>query len=183
MSSTVRSLRELTDIAFYDIVPSLHRIPGVYRVEMIGGEISRVRRTASIRRSCSPAISVPMTSSAASPRPTSSSPRDASTDSHRMLLTVVTANSQTRAGRGGSDRHCGRAAGDGARYRQRRTRHPRGLHPYRYRKRTGAAGRHLAPAQRQHGRDFQCDPSADERAPAALSRCAASRFPTIRRRW
>jgi len=38
MSSKVRSLRELTDIGFYDIVPSLHRIPGVYRVEMIGGK-------------------------------------------------------------------------------------------------------------------------------------------------
>jgi multidrug efflux pump subunit AcrB len=32
MSSKVRSLRELTDIGFYDIVPNLHRIPGVYRV-------------------------------------------------------------------------------------------------------------------------------------------------------
>ncbi len=38
LSSKVRSLRELTDVAFYDIVPSLHRIPGVYRVEMVGGK-------------------------------------------------------------------------------------------------------------------------------------------------
>ena len=38
MSSKIRSMPELTDIAFYDVVPSLHRIPGVYRVEMVGGK-------------------------------------------------------------------------------------------------------------------------------------------------
>lgn len=38
LGSAVRSLPELTDIAFYDIVPSFHRIPGVYRVELVGGK-------------------------------------------------------------------------------------------------------------------------------------------------
>src|SRR5208337_2342996 len=38
LSSKVRSLPELTDVAFYDIVPSLHRISGVYRVDMMGAK-------------------------------------------------------------------------------------------------------------------------------------------------
>ncbi|HLH75741.1 MAG TPA: efflux RND transporter permease subunit [Candidatus Binataceae bacterium] len=36
ISSPVRSLAELTDIAFYEMVPSFHRIPGVYLVQMGG---------------------------------------------------------------------------------------------------------------------------------------------------
>jgi CzcA family heavy metal efflux pump len=35
LSSRVRNLTELTDIAFYDLVPSLHRISGVFRVDMV----------------------------------------------------------------------------------------------------------------------------------------------------
>ncbi len=38
LSSRVRNLTELTDIAFYDLVPSLHRIAGVFRVEMVGAK-------------------------------------------------------------------------------------------------------------------------------------------------
>ncbi len=38
LSSRVRNLTELTDVAFYDMVPSLHRIAGVFRVEMIGAK-------------------------------------------------------------------------------------------------------------------------------------------------
>jgi len=38
LSSKIRTLPELTDIAFYDVIPGLHRISGVYRVEMIGGK-------------------------------------------------------------------------------------------------------------------------------------------------
>jgi len=36
LSSPVRGLAELTDIAFYDVLPSFHRIPGVYLVQMSG---------------------------------------------------------------------------------------------------------------------------------------------------
>ena len=38
LSSHVRNLAELTDVAFYDLVPSLHRIAGVFRVEMVGAK-------------------------------------------------------------------------------------------------------------------------------------------------
>src|ERR1019366_7567867 len=38
LSSKLRSLPELTDIANYDLVPSLHRIDGTYRVGVIGGK-------------------------------------------------------------------------------------------------------------------------------------------------
>jgi multidrug efflux pump subunit AcrB len=38
LSSHVRNLTELTDIAFYDLVPSLHRVAGVFRVEMVGAK-------------------------------------------------------------------------------------------------------------------------------------------------
>jgi len=38
LSSRVRNLTELTDIAFYDLVPSLHRVAGVFRVEMVGAK-------------------------------------------------------------------------------------------------------------------------------------------------
>ena len=37
LSSSIRSLPELTDIANYDLVPSFHRIDGTYRVGVIGG--------------------------------------------------------------------------------------------------------------------------------------------------
>jgi multidrug efflux pump subunit AcrB len=38
MSSKTRDLTELTNIAQYDLVPSLHRIDGSYRVEIVGGK-------------------------------------------------------------------------------------------------------------------------------------------------
>jgi CzcA family heavy metal efflux pump len=38
LSSKVRDLADLTDIAQYDLAPSLHRIEGTYRVEIIGGK-------------------------------------------------------------------------------------------------------------------------------------------------
>src|SRR5262249_58178012 len=38
LSSRDRSLPELTDIAQYDLVPTLHRISGVYRVETVGAK-------------------------------------------------------------------------------------------------------------------------------------------------
>ncbi|MGH7880200.1 MAG: efflux RND transporter permease subunit, partial [Candidatus Binataceae bacterium] len=38
LSSRIRGPAELTDIAQYDLAPSLHRIDGVYRVELVGGK-------------------------------------------------------------------------------------------------------------------------------------------------
>jgi multidrug efflux pump subunit AcrB len=38
LSSKIRSLPELTDIAMYDLIPALHRIAGVYRADMVGGK-------------------------------------------------------------------------------------------------------------------------------------------------
>jgi CzcA family heavy metal efflux pump len=38
LSSPVRDLASLTDLAQYDLSPSLHRIAGVYRVEIVGGK-------------------------------------------------------------------------------------------------------------------------------------------------
>jgi CzcA family heavy metal efflux pump len=38
VASRARDLASLTDIARYDLVPTLHRIPGVYRVEMVGAK-------------------------------------------------------------------------------------------------------------------------------------------------
>jgi CzcA family heavy metal efflux pump len=91
MSSKVRSLRELTDIAFYDIVPSLHRIPGVYRVEMIGGKyreyVVRIDPAKLLAHELAPEDVV---SGLAKANIIESAGRI--TDSHRMLLTVVTAN-------------------------------------------------------------------------------------------
>ena len=91
MSSKVRSLRELTDIAFYDIVPSLHRIAGVYRVEMVGGKyreyVVRIDPAKLLAHGLAPDDVV---SGLAGANIIESAGR--MTDSHRMLLTVVTAN-------------------------------------------------------------------------------------------
>src|SRR5579872_2386388 len=38
LSSRTRNLAELTDVASYDLVPSLHRIAGVFRVEVVGAK-------------------------------------------------------------------------------------------------------------------------------------------------
>jgi multidrug efflux pump subunit AcrB len=38
MSSPTRDLAAITDLAFYEVVPSFHRIAGVYRVEIVGGK-------------------------------------------------------------------------------------------------------------------------------------------------
>jgi CzcA family heavy metal efflux pump len=38
LSSATRDLASLTDIAAFDLVPSLHRINGVYRVDIVGGK-------------------------------------------------------------------------------------------------------------------------------------------------
>jgi CzcA family heavy metal efflux pump len=91
MSSKIRSLPELTDIAFYDIVPSLHRIQGVYRVEMVGAKyreyVVRIDPAKLLAHDLGPDDVV---SGLAKANVIESAGRV--TDSHRMLLTVVSAN-------------------------------------------------------------------------------------------
>jgi CzcA family heavy metal efflux pump len=91
MSSKIRTLPELTDIAFYDIVPSLHRIPGVYRVEMIGGKyreyVVRIDPAKLLAHDLGPEDVV---AGLAKANIIESAGRI--TDAHRMLLTVVTAD-------------------------------------------------------------------------------------------
>ena len=91
LSSKIRTLPELTDIAFYDIVPSLHRIPGVYRVEMVGAKyreyVVRIDPAKLLAHHLGPDDVV---SGLARANIIESAGRVL--DSHRMLLTVVTAN-------------------------------------------------------------------------------------------
>ncbi len=91
MSSKVRTLPDLTDIAFYDLVPSLHRISGVYRVEMVGGKyreyVVRIDPAKLLAHGLSPDEVV---NGLANANIIESAGR--MLDSHRMLLTVVTAN-------------------------------------------------------------------------------------------
>lgn len=91
LSSPVRTLPELTDIAFYDVVPGLHRIPGVYRVEMVGGKyreyVVRIDPAKMLAHDLSPDE---IASGLARANVIESAGRV--TDSHRMLLTVVSAD-------------------------------------------------------------------------------------------
>lgn len=95
LSSRIRGLPELTDIAFYDLLPSFHRIPGVYRVELVGGKyreyVVRLDPARMLARGLSPqqvAAGLSTANVVASP--------GRLLDSHRMLLTVVLSNLQTR---------------------------------------------------------------------------------------
>jgi CzcA family heavy metal efflux pump len=91
MSSKIRTLPELTDIAFYDIVPSLHRIPGVYRVEMVGAKyreyVVHIDPAKLLAHDLGPEDVV---SGLAKANIIESAGRVV--DSHRMMLTVVTAD-------------------------------------------------------------------------------------------
>ena len=91
ISSQVRTLPELTDIGFYDIVPSLHRISGVYRVEMIGAKyreyVVRIDPAKLLAHALGPDDVV---AGLAKANIIESAGRIM--DSHRMLLTVVTAD-------------------------------------------------------------------------------------------
>jgi CzcA family heavy metal efflux pump len=95
LSSRVRDLAELTDIAFYDLVPGFHRIPGVYRVELVGGK----QREFVVRLDPPKMLSYNLT-----PRQVVSGLAAANViasagrifDAHRMLLTVVSSDLHTR---------------------------------------------------------------------------------------
>ena len=89
LSSRTRSLAELTDIAFYDVVPSFHRIPGAQRVEVVGGKyrefIVRLDPARMLEHQLSPQDVI---DGLAKANVIASAGRVL--DSHRMLLTVVT---------------------------------------------------------------------------------------------
>ncbi|HUY39469.1 MAG TPA: efflux RND transporter permease subunit [Candidatus Binataceae bacterium] len=91
MSSHGRSLADLTDIALYDVVPSFHRLGGVYRVEVVGGKyrefVVRLDPARMLVHSLSPQEIV---DGLANANIVASAGRVL--DSHRMLLTVVTGN-------------------------------------------------------------------------------------------
>jgi CzcA family heavy metal efflux pump len=91
MSSHDRDLAALTDIAFYDVAPSFHRIPGVYRVELVGGKyreyVVRLEPSAMMAYGLSPQQVVDGLRKA---NVIASAGRVE--DLHRMLLTVVTTN-------------------------------------------------------------------------------------------
>ena len=89
LSSKVRSLPELTDIVNYDLVPSLHRIDGTYRIGVIGGKyrefVVRLDPARMLQHDMSPADVV---AGLAKNNVVASAGR--MNESHRMLLTVVT---------------------------------------------------------------------------------------------
>jgi CzcA family heavy metal efflux pump len=89
LSSRTRNLAELTDIANYDLVPSLHRIEGTYRVEVVGAKyrefVVRLDPARMLQHDMSPADVV---SGMAKNNVLASAGR--MNESHRMLLTVVT---------------------------------------------------------------------------------------------
>ena len=89
LSSKDRSLPELTDIVNYDLVPSLHRIDGTYRVGVIGGKyrefVVRLDPARMLQHDMSPGDVV-----AGLARNNVIASAGRMNESHRMLLTVVT---------------------------------------------------------------------------------------------
>jgi CzcA family heavy metal efflux pump len=94
LSSRVRNLTELTDVAFYDLVPSLRRIPGVFRVEMVGAKhreyVVRLDPARMLAHGLTPDQVVTGLQQA---NVIASAGRVV--DEHRMLLTVVTGGVHT----------------------------------------------------------------------------------------
>ncbi len=89
LSSRVRNLSELTDVAFYDLVPSLRRIAGVFRVEMVGAKYREyVVRLDPSRMLAHGLTSEQVVSGIKQANVIASAGR--LIDEHRMLLTVVT---------------------------------------------------------------------------------------------
>ncbi len=88
LSSPVRGLAELTDIAFYDVVPGMHRIPGVYLVQMSGDKYREfVVRLDPARLAAYKLTPQDVVSGLARANVIASPGRVM--DAHRMLLTVV----------------------------------------------------------------------------------------------
>ena len=91
LSSKIRSLPELTDIAVYDLVPALHRIAGVYRAELVGGKyrefVVRLDPAALHARKLN---AKDVINGLAAANVVASPGR--AFDQHRMLLTIVTAD-------------------------------------------------------------------------------------------
>ena len=91
LSSRDRSAAELTDIAQYDLLPSLHRIEGVYRAEILGGKyreyVVRLDPGRMLQHKLSPQD---IAGGLAKANVIESAGRVL--DSHRMLLTVVTSD-------------------------------------------------------------------------------------------
>ena len=89
LSSKVRSLPELTDIVNYDLLPSLHRIDGTYRVGVIGGKnrefVVRLDPARMLQHEMSPSDVV-----AGLTKNNIIASAGRMNESHRMLLTVVT---------------------------------------------------------------------------------------------
>ena len=91
MSSRDRSLPELTDIAQYDLVPTLHRIAGVYRVEAVGAKYRQFNVWLDPAKMLQHGLSPPdVANGLANANVIESVGRVI--DKHRMLLTVVTAD-------------------------------------------------------------------------------------------
>ncbi|MBF6568632.1 MAG: efflux RND transporter permease subunit [Candidatus Binataceae bacterium] len=91
MSSRDRDLSAITDIAFYDIAPSFHRINGVYQVELVGGKyrefVVRLNPAQMLAYGLSPQQVIDGLKKA---NVIASAGRVI--DLHRMLLTVVNSN-------------------------------------------------------------------------------------------
>ena len=91
MNSPDRSLPELTDIAQYDLVPSLRRIAGVYRVETVGAKYREFNVWLDPARMLQHGLTTnDVTTGLANANVIESAGR--LMDQHRMLLTVVTAD-------------------------------------------------------------------------------------------
>jgi len=89
LSSRARSLPELTDIAQYDLVPSLHRIDGVYRVETVGAKYRQFNIWLDPAKMVQHKLTASdVVSGLASANVIESAGR--MMDKHRMLLTIVT---------------------------------------------------------------------------------------------
>ncbi len=89
LSSRSRDLVELTDVAQYDLRPALHRIPGVFRVEIVGGKsreyVVRLDPLRMLQHKIAPGDVV---AGLAKANITTSAGRVV--DSHRTILAVVT---------------------------------------------------------------------------------------------
>jgi CzcA family heavy metal efflux pump len=94
MSSPDRDLAGLTDIAFYDVVPSLHQIPGVYRVEMSGDKYREYVVQLDPGKLLAHQLSPQQVIAGLANANVIASPGRVM-DKHRMLLTVVTTNLHT----------------------------------------------------------------------------------------